>query len=37
MYEVIILALSTLGKVSFGSLHVNQTEIKCNLIDRIQH
>lgn len=28
MYEVIILALSTLGKVSSGSLHVNQTEIK---------
>lgn len=28
MYEVIILALSTLEKVSFGSLHVNQTEIK---------
>lgn len=29
IYEVIILALSTLEKVSFGSLHVNQTEIKC--------
>lgn len=28
MYEVIILALNTLEKVNFGSLHVNQTEIK---------